>query len=245
VSSNVLKAIAEKEGFMCEDTLTGFKWMGNRASQLLAADKRVLFCFEEAIGFMCGTNVLDKDGISAEAVLAEMAVYLQQVEKRTLLNKLDWIYENYGYHVSNNSYFLCYEKENIEKMFYKIRHWNSKDKEDEFSYPSACGPYKINQIRDLTAGLFVDLKNNGKRTKPNFPTSKSSHMITFYFENSCTLTIRTSGTEPKIKWYSEIRQTDMSKSRQQLKCELDDLIKHVIEQFYEPERNNLKARSST
>ena len=44
-----------------------------------------------------------------------------------------------------------------------------------------------------------------------FPSSKSSHMITFYFENGCVMTIRTSGTEPKIKWYTEIRQKDKSK----------------------------------
>ena len=47
----------------------------------------------EAIGFLCGHNVLDKDGISAESVVAEMAVYLDSVENKTLLEQLDWIYE--------------------------------------------------------------------------------------------------------------------------------------------------------
>ena len=99
-------------------------------------------------------------------------------------------------------------------------------------YPETCGPYKIDKIRDLTAGLIVDFKKNGERSVPvslvlfqfnlifsliflklkqSFPSSKSSQMITFYFANGCILTLRTSGTEPKIKWYSEIRQTDMSK----------------------------------
>jgi len=66
VSSQILQSIAEVEGFNCEDTLTGFKWMGNRASELLLNNKHVIFSFEEAIGFLCGKNVLDKDGISAE-----------------------------------------------------------------------------------------------------------------------------------------------------------------------------------
>ena len=92
VSSHILKAIAEKEGFNCEDTLTGFKWMGNRAHRLLQENKRILFCFEEAIGFMCGTNVLDKDGVSAESVIAEMAIYLNDVEHRKLSEQVDWIY---------------------------------------------------------------------------------------------------------------------------------------------------------
>lgn len=54
VSSSVLSSIAEKEGFNSEDTLTGFKWMGNRAHDLLKDNKHVVFSFEEAIGFMCG-----------------------------------------------------------------------------------------------------------------------------------------------------------------------------------------------
>lgn len=93
VSSQILKSMSEKEGFSCEDTLTGFKWMGNRAHDLLKQDKKVLFCFEEAIGFLCSNNVLDKDGISAEAIMAEMAVYFNAVEKRTLIEQLDWIYD--------------------------------------------------------------------------------------------------------------------------------------------------------
>ncbi len=78
----------------------------------------------------------------------------------------------------------------------------------------------------------------------SFPVSKSSHMITFYFENGCVMTIRTSGTEPKIKWYSEIKQKDKSKSREQIRDELNDLIKHMINDFYQPEVNNLKARTT-
>lgn len=92
VSSNILNAIAQVEGFNSEDTLTGFKWMGNKAVELTRQGKTVLLAFEEAIGFMCGTRVPDKDGITAEAVVAEMAVYLKAIEKRTLNEQLDWIY---------------------------------------------------------------------------------------------------------------------------------------------------------
>lgn len=97
VSSQILNSIAEKEGFSCEDTLTGFKWMGNRTHDLLKQNKKVIFCFEEAIGFMCGTNVLDKDGISAEAVVAEMAIHLKKHHNRTLHEQLDYIYDTYSF----------------------------------------------------------------------------------------------------------------------------------------------------
>jgi phosphomannomutase len=95
VSSNILNAIAQVEGFNSEDTLTGFKWMGNKAVELMKKGKTVLFAFEEAIGFMCGTRVPDKDGITAEAIVAEMAVYLRAIEKRTLNEQLGWIYDRY------------------------------------------------------------------------------------------------------------------------------------------------------
>ena len=67
VSSKMLGAMAKKEGLTFLETLTGFKWMANQAWDLESENenKKVLLAYEEAIGFMCGTQVLDKDGISA------------------------------------------------------------------------------------------------------------------------------------------------------------------------------------
>lgn len=78
VSSVILKTMAEKENLKFEDTLTGFKWMGSRAKELIDQGKKVLFAFEEAIGFMFGQNVLDKDGVSAAAVMAEIITSLHE-----------------------------------------------------------------------------------------------------------------------------------------------------------------------
>lgn len=66
--------------------------MGNRAVELMKDGKKVLFAFEEAIGFMCGSKVLDKDGISAGVRVAEMAAYLETVGL-TLIDKLEEIYK--------------------------------------------------------------------------------------------------------------------------------------------------------
>ena len=78
VSSVILRTMAEKENLQFEDTLTGFKWMGSRAKELIDQDKKVIFAFEEAIGFMFGQNVLDKDGVSAAAVMAEIITTLHE-----------------------------------------------------------------------------------------------------------------------------------------------------------------------
>lgn len=67
-------------------------------------------------------------------------------------------------------------------------------------YPKKIGRFAVNGIRDLTVGYDSTKPGN----KPILPVSSSSHMITFYMENGATITIRTSGTEPKVKWYSEL-----------------------------------------
>ncbi|XP_064106627.1 phosphopentomutase-like isoform X1 [Macrobrachium nipponense] len=93
VSSKILSAIGKKEGFNFVETLTGFKWMGNSAHDLLNKEKTVLFAFEEAIGFMNGSEVLDKDGVSAAMRLAEMSTYLALEHNMTLYDKLQDIYK--------------------------------------------------------------------------------------------------------------------------------------------------------
>jgi phosphomannomutase len=80
-------------------------------------------------------------------------------------------------------------------------------------------------------------------------------MITFYFENGCEITIRASGTEPKIKWYSEIRKKkqisndnpmiDDEQFRKQTKDELDQLVQVAVELFLQPKQNNLIERETT
>jgi phosphomannomutase len=70
--------------------------MGNRTIDLMTEGKIVLFAYEEAIGFMCGSKVLDKDGISAGVRIAELAAYLETLGL-TLSDKLQEIYEEYVY----------------------------------------------------------------------------------------------------------------------------------------------------
>lgn len=125
VSSMILKSMAKKEGFNFMETLTGFKWMGDKMVDLLSQGKQVIFSFEEAIGYCCGTNVMDKDGVSAAAQLATYVSFLYN-DKKTLVGKLQEIYNEYGYHVSLNSYFVCHDQVKIKDIFEHIRVLNGK-----------------------------------------------------------------------------------------------------------------------
>lgn len=222
VSSMILKAIAEKESFNFEDTLTGFKWMGNRADALIHEGQTVLFAFEEAIGFMYGDKVLDKDGVSAAGVFSEMANQLQ-MEGKTIQDQLNFIYQTYGYHVSNNSYFISHDKAKTNEMFSKI----------QANYPEKLGEYEITGIRDLNKGY----DNRNPDNKSILPT-QSSHMITFYFKNGATVTLRTSGTEPKIKYYMEM----VAESRETVESDIKILRELLVKEWYQPEVHGFIAR---
>lgn len=122
VSSKILRAMAKAEGFNFVETLTGFKWMGNKSHELINEGKTVLFAFEEAIGFMFSPTVLDKDGVSAACHLASLAAFLE-LKNQTLHEKLIELYQTYGFHYTSNSYFLCYEPDVITKIFERIRNF--------------------------------------------------------------------------------------------------------------------------
>lgn len=150
VSSKILKTMAKKHGFCFhvsstklfenyffnfnfQETLTGFKWMGNVAYDLINKGERVLFAFEEAIGFMCGVAVLDKDGVSAAVKVAEMSAYLVD-QGMNLSDKLQDIYSTYGHHITLNSYFICYQPEVLRAIFHRLR--NFHETTDQVNYNS-------------------------------------------------------------------------------------------------------------
>ncbi|XP_053987692.1 glucose 1,6-bisphosphate synthase-like [Hylaeus volcanicus] len=237
VSSKILASMAKQEGFNFEETLTGFKWMGNRTVELKKAGKEVIFAYEEAIGFMCGSNVLDKDGISAGMHIAELSAYLETMGF-TLYDKLNEIYTQYGYHISKNSYWICHEADIIKRIFERLRNYNGEPN----TYPANIldGKYPIIGVRDLTTGY----DNTKPENKAVLPVSKSNQMITFTFKNGLVITLRTSGTEPKIKYYTELCASPGEQNITILKNILDEMVSAIVTEFLQPEVNGLISRTS-
>ncbi|KAL6077659.1 Phosphoglucomutase [Balamuthia mandrillaris] len=226
VSSKMLAAMAVKEGLIYEETLTGFKWLGNLAEAYTNQGKHFLFAFEEAIGYMVGNLCLDKDGVRAAAVFAEMANFLRTHYSRTCLQQLNLLYEKYGYFATQNSYFFCYNPVTMDTIFRDIR--------NDGKYSESCGPYKIKHIRDLTTGYDSSQEDH----KAKLPVSSSTHMITFYFENGCVATLRGSGTEPKLKYYVELNGSPTEK--EQVRATLNDIVQNIISQWLRPEHHALQ-----
>ena len=229
VSSMILRTMSKSEGFHFEETLTGFKWMGSRSRALQHAGYTPIFSFEEAIGFMVGSRVFDKDGVTAAGVMVELANACHR-HQRTLSQQLEAIYQQYGYHYSFNSYVVSKDASKTSAMFETMRHL------DNGGYHRAIGGVRVVSVRDLTIGLDTSKPDK----KATLPSSKASPMITYYFENGVSLTIRGSGTEPKIKWYSELitpKPNQQAELEQFVNTAVEALVRNTLYGF--ARRSNL------
>lgn len=187
VSTQMLKSMAAVEGFHYEETLTGFKWLGNQAIVLQSQGYDALYAFEEAIGYMFTPVVYDKDGIAAASVFITMAQKWAK-EGLTVNGKLDQLYKKYGYFETANSYLVSPDPALTNKVFAKIRNMGNP-------HPMKVGDRGIIWWRDLTEG-FDSAAADGR---PVLPVDANSQMITCELEGGVRFTVRGSGTEPKIK----------------------------------------------
>ena len=188
----------------------------------------MLFSFEEAIGFCVGTNVVDKDGICAAVVLAELAL-ASASEAVDLVDRLHSIYERYGFHANINSYFICRSPPTIDKIFARIR---------ADGYPKSIAGQKVVAVRDVTTGY--DSSQPDKKCV--FPV-QSGHMITFTMANHAIITLRTSGTEPKIKYYTDLRVAASSEVERQAGLRaLAAFVDVATEELLQPSENGLQRK---
>lgn len=226
VSSKMLGAIAEKEGFYFEDTLTGFKWIASRSAELRKKGYKAIFSYEEAIGFCCGDFVFDKDGLTAMGVMAELALSVYKKEM-SLKKHMDYLYDTYGYHHSKNGYFFCYDNSISSKII--------EDMRNDGKYLTHVGPYEIESIRDLG---YPGYDSTTEDKKPTLPVSRSSPIITLRFVNGCVAQFRSSGTEPKFKYYIEMRGKP-GVSPEVVSKELDEMVDRILSELLKPEANGL------
>ena len=238
VSSRMLQTIAEKEGLYYADTLTGFKWIGNESLRLQQDGYHVLFSYEEALGYCVGDIICDKDGISAAITISELINMLSQ-QNKTLFQYYQEIQQQYGLFVSYNTYVFSHDKQVTKEIFKRLRNFNSTESNDSNSkgsgYWKKTGNIEVKRIRDITLG-YDSATENGMSSLPVTPDSE---MLMFEFANNCTLIIRTSGTEPKIKCYSEMVSTDPNLTEGMIKLQLQEFIESCIEEMIQPQVHHL------
>lgn len=242
VSSQMIKSLAEVEKFHYEDTLTGFKWLGNRAFELETQGYYVPFAYEEAIGYMFPEVEHDKDGISAAVVFLQMYCEWLSKDRMTPLQVLDEGFDKYGVFKEYNGYYIVPRLSLTKEVFDYIREDYTPS---GHAYPPAIGSeFSVISFRDLTTGYQSDTIDN----VPNLPVDASSQMITATLRPSngkestsgeqVRFTIRGSGTEPKLKVYIEAKSTD-EKRAQHLARETWQVLRR---EWFRPERTGLETK---
>jgi phosphomannomutase len=209
VSSSLLSRMAHDRGAQYRETLTGFKWIADTAIRAEREGVAFVMGYEEALGYSVGPLVRDKDGIGAALRLAEMARHLAS-KKKTLLDRMDEILLAHGLsHQMQWSATLPGPegKKRIDGAMAALRQ----------TPPRKIGDSPVVRALDAASGEQIV---RGEKRPSGLPTA---NLLAFQSEDGARLTVRPSGTEPKIKFYLELvgratRREQVEAARAQLEA---------------------------
>ena len=194
VSSPMLGIIAGQLGARYEEVLTGFKWIANRAMDLKSERGwRFVFGYEEALGYTVGELVRDKDGISAAVLFAELTAVLRE-RGTTVLAHLEDLYRRYGLFVSSQVNLTRKGVEGIAELraiMAKLRK----------SPPWTIGGEQVANVRDIQQSIVISA--DGSKKPLALP---KSDVLVFELASGSRVIARPSGTEPKAKFYFDVRE---------------------------------------
>ena len=197
VSTDLQRKIARKYGAEVYETLTGFKWIASKIREFeQAGGPQYVLGGEESYGFMIGTEIRDKDSVSATVLTIEMAIHYQR-QGKTLLDRLDEIHREFGLYQETliSKYFEGANGADIIKtMMSELRR----------NPPGTIAGIKVESIRDISDGTSLDLASGRKEKNVDLP---SSNVLQFFLTDGSTLSARPSGTEPKIKFYASVKDS--------------------------------------
>ena len=219
VTTEVIRKIAEKQHVEMRDCYTGFKWIA-REIALSEGKQQYIGGGEESYGFLAEDFVRDKDAVSACALLAEICAYAKDHGK-TLYDILMDIYMEYGY---SHEYTINVErpgKSGADEIQQMMKNFRSNP-------PKELGGSVIDVYKDFQSLEIT--KADGSKEKMDMPDT--SNVLQWFCTDGTKVSVRPSGTEPKIKFYLEIKDTMNSASDfpacEQRACEKIEAIKRSL-----------------
>lgn len=212
VTTQLLDKMAADFGIQCYNVLTGFKYIGSLMTEKMGKENFIVGA-EESYGYLTGTHARDKDAVAACAMIAEMAAYYKDNGK-TLYQVLMEIYQTFGYFKEDLISLTLKGKkgaETIQKMMENFR----------THPPKSLGEETITQILDYQTGLaWSPINQVTEKIK-----TPSSNVLQFVTEKGSVISVRPSGTEPKIKFYVSVNQRIApSQSIEEVEAQLDKVI---------------------
>jgi phosphomannomutase len=194
VSSTLLSRIAEAHGAQYAECLTGFKWIANEAIPFDAAGGHFVLGYEEALGYSAGPVVRDKDGVSAVLLFCDLAAWCKS-EGRSILEHLQDLYARHGLYASGQKSLVlpgAAGQARIAEIMGALR----------ASPPRELAGVAVRRVQDVKTGLDTDLAT-GATQAVKLP---KSNVLAWWLADGSRVLVRPSGTEPKIKFYFEVRE---------------------------------------
>ncbi|MBE6112357.1 MAG: phospho-sugar mutase [Peptococcaceae bacterium] len=187
VTSELGADIAKVRGAEVMNVLTGFKYIGEKMIGFEETrDHNFVMGYEESYGYLVGSHAKDKDAVVASMLICEMAAY-QKAQGRTLLDRLEELYQEHGYY---------------------------KDVVDSFTLPGIDGQERIADIMDrlraADAGQFGgQAVAERKDYAEGIDELPKANVLKYFFADGGWMAVRPSGTEPKIKFYYSVKGESM------------------------------------
>ncbi|EQG56050.1 phosphoglucomutase/phosphomannomutase, C-terminal domain protein [Clostridioides difficile DA00145] len=202
VTSELGAKIAKAYNVDCLNTLTGFKFIGEKIKAFEESnDRSFIMGYEESYGYLIGTHARDKDGVVSSLMICEMAAYYSS-KGMNLYEALIDTYNKFGYY-----------KEDLKSVTLKGIDGIKKIKEMMLYFRSV----KIDNVADVKVDKILDYKD-GVDDLPK------SDVLKFLLEDGSWIAIRPSGTEPKIKFYFGAN----SDNQEDVEFKLNNLISYIL-----------------
>lgn len=223
VTTEMVRKIAADFGVEVIDVLTGFKYIGEKIKEFEEnGDRNFILGFEESYGYLAGTYTRDKDGVIASALTAIMALYYRE-QGLSLFARLIELYEKYGYYQADLESIYLEGKEGQEKIEGTLNYLREKEIKEIAGKEVVC-------FKDYLAGKEYDYQ---KQTEKEIKLPESN-VLQYYLDDESLLTIRPSGTEPKLKIYFAVRgekEATAEEKMEELKTIFQEKIETIIEEI--------------
>ncbi|WP_349671677.1 phospho-sugar mutase [Lacrimispora sp.] len=201
VSTDLAERIAEYYGVQTINLLTGFKFIGEQIGimEQIGEKDNFVFGFEESLGYLSGSYVRDKDGVGGSLLICEMAAYYKKMEKN-LLSVLADIYGKHGFHLNTLHTYTFEGLDGFQCMEIIMKKIGTSIIENLLETKINMFEFNVISAEDYL------LKRRYEKSSTSELLTKvpKTNMLKLNFDNSCSIIVRPSGTENKIKVYSSV-----------------------------------------
>ncbi|CAM3867959.1 phospho-sugar mutase [Cytobacillus oceanisediminis] len=216
VTSEIGRAIATDFGIKTIDTLTGFKYIGEKIKEFEETKQHIFqFGYEESYGYLIGDFVRDKDAVQAAVFAAEVAAYYKSKGK-TLFDGLHDLYRKYGFYLESLISITLKGKEGAEEISDILKSFRENP-------PKKVAGIKITIIEDYHIGKRFNVLT-GQVENIHLP---KSNVLKLYLQDDSWISLRPSGTEPKIKLYFSVKSLSENQSAKLLERLENEVINKI------------------